>query len=178
MPVANQQRSIRWLAPFTVSFVPALRSSQRTLYSGGRVGLEVHAASSIPQRRIWFERALLSNPAELRRIVTHELFHFAWIRLGNGRRREWETLLAAEHTAGGRGELGWSAEWRKRGLQPADVSERTRQWREYACESFCDSAAWLLTGARPHDEVTLAPRHARHRAAWIVHLFRETGVSI
>src|SRR5690242_5963115 len=111
---------IAWNAPFTVAFQPGLRSSSRKLYSGGVVGQEVHAASSLRKRHIVFDSALLSNPAELRRIATHELFHFAWIRLGNPARKTWETLLEQEDRARARGELGWSAEWRKLELTRAD----------------------------------------------------------
>lgn len=171
-------RGIHWLAPLTVSFVTDLRSSQRRLYSGGSWGQEVHAASSLPQRRIIFDRSLLRDPAELRRIATHELFHFAWVRLGNPWRRKWESLLAAECEAGVRGELGWSAEWRKREVSASDRRRRSERWRAYACESFCDSAAWLLTGARPHREATLGKRRAGMRAEWFTVLFRERGVNI
>ncbi len=169
---------IEWLAPLTVSFLPGLRSSRRRLYSGGKVGEEVHAASTLNKRTIVLDRALLSSPSELRRIVTHELFHFAWIRLGNPARRDWEAMVASECDAGGRGELGWSAEWRKRELTEADRQERSLLWRDYVCESFCDTAAWLLTGARPHDEATLGGRNSRRRAEWFVSLFRTRGVTI
>lgn len=171
-------RGIVWRAPFTVWFLSDLRSSRRRLYSGGRIGQEVHAASSLRERRIVFDRALLSHPAELRRIVVHELFHFAWIRVGNSVRRDWELLLATEWKTGARGELGWSAEWRKLELKSRDVRNRTRGWRDYVCESFCDTAAWLLTGAPVHDEATLGLRCAARRAVWFVDLFRTRGVTI
>ena len=113
------------------------------------------------------ERLMLLDPAlrgaELRRIVVHELFHFVWLRLGNPKRREWETLLRLE-TA--RGELGWSAEWRKLELAPKDRARRTRRWREYACESFCDTAAWVYAGLKRHSEFTLSSRARARRAAW------------
>jgi hypothetical protein len=81
-------------------------------------------------------------------------------------RRDFETLLAAECAAGARGELGWSAEWRKRELAEQAVRERSRRWREYCCESFCDTAAWLYAGVADHAEFTLAPRFRRSRQAW------------
>ena len=28
-----------------------------------------------------------------------------------------------------------------------DIAGRTRHWREYCCESFCDTAAWLYSGS-------------------------------
>jgi hypothetical protein len=100
-----------------------------------------------------------------------------WLRLGNGVRREWEGLLEIEMRRRVKGELGWSAELRKRALRRIDRRERTRRWREYACESFCDTAAWLLAGAGRHGEFTLqaGARHARR--AWFGN-FLERGVSI
>ena len=38
--------------------------------------------------------------------------------------------------------------------------------REYCCESFCDTAAWLYAGAASHAEFTLALRFRRRRQAW------------
>jgi len=96
------------------------------------------------------------------RIAIHELFHFAWLHLGNPRRASYEALLLAEAEHGARGELGWSAEWRKQRC-PAVGS---RGWRDYICESFCDTAAWFYSGLRRHDEFTLGARWRRGRAAW------------
>jgi hypothetical protein len=106
------------------------------------------------------------NPQECARIFIHELFHFVWVRLSNARRWSYEALLREEWLAGARGELGWSAEWRKRALGTGDPEARTRRWREYVCESFCDSAAWLLSGVRSHPEYTLASRFSRRRRQW------------
>lgn len=175
---ATGPRGLRFLAPFHVRFVDDLHSSHRELYAGGDVGSPVHAASFVQRRLIVLDKELLGNRRELKRIVIHELFHFAWIRLGNPRRREWELVLAGERRKAARGELGWSAEWRKRELTEADPRGRTRNWREYACESFCDTAAWLLAGARPHPEVTLAASHRLRRAAWFVELFRQGQVTV
>lgn len=111
------------------------------------------------------DSALLDDPAEMARILGHELFHFVWIRLGNPVRRSWENVLEAEFEARARGELGWSAEVRKRNLRAGDLSRRTRRWREYVCESFCDSAACFLAAA-DHPEFTLALRYRRYRANW------------
>lgn len=182
-PAASVRRSsssgLRFLAPFHIAFVDDLHSSNRALYAGGKIGSAVHAASFMRQRRIVLDACLIDQPRELRRIVTHELFHFAWIRLGNPRRREWEAVVAAEWQAKARGELGWSAEWRKGELTPADPRGRTRRWRDYVCESFCDTAAWLLIiGTRSHPEVTLAPRHRTRRAQWFVGILRGAGVTI
>jgi hypothetical protein len=122
----------------------------------------VHAGSFLRQRRIAFN----CTRAEFSRIFTHELFHFAWLRAGNPLRRSWEELLKAEFAASARGELGWSAEWRKQALKIADLRTRSRRWREYCCESFCDTAAWLYSGTARHPEFTLAARFRVRRRAW------------
>src|SRR5690242_9615817 len=106
----------------------------------------IHAGALLRKRRILIETSLGRSRVEFSRIFVHELFHFAWLRLGNPRRRSFESLLAREIAARAPGELGWSAEWRKAKLTAAHRRRRTRRWREYVCESFCDSAAWLFSG--------------------------------
>ncbi len=103
-------------------------------------------------------------------MLVHELFHFVWVRLSNRVRWSWEALLVAERRSRARGELGFSAEWRKRELTGADVARRNRRWREYACESFCDSAAWAYSDASsPEHNLALAWR--RRRDAWFRNSF-------
>lgn len=121
-------------------------------------GVEMDAAAFLRERRVVLARRLRGR--ELRRVTVHELFHFVWWRLGNPARRSWEALLLAECS---RGEAGWSAEWRKAALSEADRRDRTRRWREYLCEAFCDSAAALW--ASPV-QCTLAPRSLARRRAW------------
>jgi hypothetical protein len=121
-----------------------------------------HAGSFLRERRI----AIACTNAEFPRVFVHEWFHFVWLRAGNPLRRDFEALLAAERRAGARGELGWSAEWRRRALTEQEVSGRSRRWREYCCESFCDTAAWLYAGVAEHPEFTLAVRFRRRRQAW------------
>jgi len=104
----------------------------------------------------------------LKRILIHELFHFVWLHLGNPSRRSWEELLLEEFRGHARGELGWSAEWRKLELGECDRRQRSRRWREYACESFCDTAAWLFTGLRRHAEFTLCARRREARRGWFL----------
>lgn len=116
-------------------------------------------------KRIVLDTALLEQPRELVRILAHEVFHFVWRHLGNGVRRSYEQLLEAEIREGRRGELGDSSERRKSSLKREDLLRRTRRWREYACESFCDTAAWLAAGGR-HTEFTLDPEAKRKRRAW------------
>ena len=127
-------------------------------------GNPAHAATFIRQRLVILDNELRRDPNEHRRILMHELFHFVWVRLGNRKRHSWETLLRAEWAGGAHGEAGWSAEWRKRGLAETDAAGRTRKWREYCCESFCDTAACLETGTR--SELTLASRRLAVRRAW------------
>ena len=62
------------------------------------------------------DQELERQPRELARILVHELFHFAWVRLGNPARRSYEALVREEWKQRARGELGWSAESRKRAL--------------------------------------------------------------
>jgi hypothetical protein len=122
----------------------------------------VHAGAFLRERRI----ALSCTRAEFSRIFVHEVCHFIWLRLGNAVRRSYEEMVRAELAARARGELGWSAEWRKNALRAEDIAGRTRRWREYCCESFCDTAAWLYSGRRSHGEFTLAARHCRGRRGW------------
>jgi hypothetical protein len=122
----------------------------------------VHAAAFLRERRIAFD----CPAAEFPRIFVHELFHFVWARAGNPARWRYEQLLREERRAGVRGELGWSAEWRKRGLAAVEVRRRGRAWREYCCESFCDTAAWLYSGTARHPEFTLGTKWRRRREAW------------
>jgi hypothetical protein len=75
-------------------------------------------------------------------------------------------VLEKELAARVRGELGWSAEWRKLALTGRDVTLRSARWRRYACESFCDTAAWVFAGLKAHDEFTLALRCRARRRAW------------
>lgn len=139
--------------------------------SGGRLrfrdgsGRPVHAASFLNERSIVLEEELGRRLSNLRRILVHELFHFVWRRLGNPVRFSWEEVLAGEFRCGARGELGWSAEWRKKKLSSRDAANRSRRWREYVCESFCDTAAWRFRWGR-HSEYTLAPRFCRARRNW------------
>jgi hypothetical protein len=117
---------------------------------------------------IVLDAELSEDASEHTRILLHELFHFVWVRLGNAGRIRWEESMRSELAARARGEAGWSAEWRKRALRAGDVKERTKAWREYCCESFCDTAAWVFGGceAAGEAEMTLAGKWRRERAAW------------
>ena len=124
------------------------------------------AATSIPRRVILLDSETLQASGEFERILIHEIFHFAWVRLSNYSRRDWERVLESEIRRRANGELGWSAEWRKQKLTSDDRSRRSRAWRLYCCESFCDSAAFLFAGLQRHDEFTLARSFRQTRAQW------------
>ena len=143
-------------APINIEWASGMRAQ----------GREVHASTHLRRRVIILDADLRKRRGELRRIVVHEIFHFVWLRLGNTARGEWDELLAAEKS---RGELGWSSEWRKRARPPRG----SRRWREYICESFCDTAAWLYAGLTRHEEFTLNARARRRRAAWFARLIEE-----
>ena len=139
-------------APIAVVRAPGLRDRRGKVYAG----------AFLRERRI----AMDCTAAELPRVFVHEIFHFVWLRAGNVVRHSFERLLRAEWRAGARGELGWSAEWRKLALTAGDCRGRSRCWREYCCESFCDTAAWLYCGLKKHPEFTLKRRFRRLRRAW------------
>lgn len=141
-------------------------------------GAPAHAATYLRKRRMVIEQALMADADEFARIFVHELFHFVWLRLSNGKRISYEQLLAKELRRGARGELGWSAQWRKRELSPRHARERSRRWREYCCESFCDTAAWLYAGVPRHPEFTLAASAREVRRRWFNRTGLDAGISI
>src|SRR5258708_30691992 len=124
------------------------------------------------------EEARMADWEEFARIWVHVLLRFVWLRLGNARRRSYERLVAGELRGRVHGELGWSAEWRKAKLAPGDRTGRTRRWREYCCESFCDTAAWLYAGVARHEEFTLAARLRAARRKWFAGNGLDAGISI
>lgn len=135
------------------------------LSSAGR-GTPVYAASDIRRNTMVLDSDLLVDRREFERILLHEAHHFIWAHMGYRARRTYEDIVAAERS---RGELGWSAEKRKIKLTEADRQQRTRKWRDYVCESFCDTGAWYYARSRKHPEWTLAPLFRERRARW----FRE-----
>lgn len=163
-------------------FLPALTADRRRLYSNRPHGQPVYAGSFIRKRQIVLDQELQQKPRELARILVHELFHFVWARLGNPTRRSYDALVREEWKRRARGELGWSAESRKRMLSNGRLQRAGWQhpalWREYLCESFCDTAAWIYSGVRRHPEYTLAARHRNRRAEWFQAVFRHRGISI
>ncbi len=160
-----------------VRFLPALTADRNRLYSNRPHGQPVFAGSFIRKRQIVLDQELERQPRELARILVHELFHFAWVRLGNPARRSYEELLRLEWKQRARGELGWSAELRKNGLLEPPPSS-SPLWRDYLCESFCDTAAWIYSGVRRHPEYTLSPRHRNRRADWFRAAFQGRQIPI
>lgn len=154
--------------PIRIEFVSGLRDRHGA----------VHAGAFIRERRICLDPQLKRDRAEFSRILVHELFHFVWVKLGNGKRRAYEALLAVELRDGAGGELGWSAEWRKDALNRRDWVMRTRRWREYVCESFCDTAAWIVTGNSHHPEFTLPAVFRARRRAWFSQVILARRISI
>lgn len=149
-----------------VSFRQSLTTYRGQLLSGSDRGTAVHAASFLRRREIILDEQLLRTPGRLARIFVHEVFHFAWLHLGNEKRHSYEALLQSEMERGARGELGWSAESLKQDLTYSDRAVRSQKWRDYACESFCDTAGWAF-GGRPHyAEMTLAGQFRRSRMRW------------
>jgi hypothetical protein len=125
------------------------------------------------------DHELLDNESALRGILIHELFHFVWVRAGNSARRSFAALLEAESGAQARGELGESSEVQKQiwlancrnssRLSRSPFTPRrsvSRVWREYVCESFCDTGAWLLCASAPWP-VSLSNRWRRKRQLWL-----------
>ncbi len=141
-------------------------------------GDAAHAATFLRQRRMVLEEALMADPDDFARIFVHELFHFVWLRLGNPKRTSYERVIARELHGGVRGELGWSAEWRKNRLARRDWKKRTRRWREYCCESFCDTAAWRYAGVSKHQEFTLDSRARAVRREWFARAGVDEGIAI
>jgi hypothetical protein len=141
----------------------------------------VHAASFIPERYIVLEAGLFRRRVELGRILYHELCHFVWTKLGNPTRRRFAALIGQEFAENVRGELGYSSEYRKaslfRGGKASGGSGRTARvkgratpspalWREYICESFCDTGSFVLLGRERrehHSEYTLSDTGRRRR---------------
>jgi len=166
-------------APIRVRFLPELRAGRDKLYSRRPYGQPVYAASFIRRRSIVLDEELARKRRELARIVVHELFHFAWVRLGNRLRDSYMDLLREERKAHVRGELGWSAESRKQRLHEAvGRARREKRWRDYACESFCDTAAWMYAGIGRHPEFTLAAGHRARRAEWFRAAFEGREIPI
>ena len=99
-------------------------------------------------------------------ILVHEIFHFVWPRLGNEARRQFAAILCREWQNRGRGELGESSAVKKTLISLGSPGQHGRLWRDYVCESFCDTAAWLYSGISNHEFFSLANRWKQRRKSW------------
>ncbi len=130
-------------------------------------GVPVHAGCFIRKREIVVEVELFGAPSMLRLILLHEIFHFVWTRLGNPARNEFAALLRLEMESRARGELGESAAVKKNDLLAREpYFAGSLAWRDYVCESFCDTAAWLYSGVERHESFSLAQRWSGRRKRW------------
>jgi hypothetical protein len=155
-------------SPISVNVLPQLTASRGKLLSGQPIGTAVHAASFIRDRSITLESALLSRPNTAKLIFVHEVFHFAWARLSNGRRQEFSDLLANEMRRGAVGELGESSAVKKGGIVSRNIADAaSRRWRDYVCESFCDTAAWAFGNVARGQDFSLANRWKGLRKEWL-----------
>ena len=153
--------------PVQVAFLPELTAHRGKLLSRADHGTPIYAATYIRRRKIVLETSLLADSAALRFIFVHELFHFVWVRLGNKTRDEYSGLLLAEIAGRARGELGESSGVKKAELREhVELSPSSALWRDYMCESFCDSAACLFTGCIVHEGPKLAKRWTAIRRDW------------
>lgn len=148
-------------------FADGLRVRRGRLEMGKGQGVEVHAASFARRREVLLDQALVRVPDELRRVVIHELFHFVWLRMNNGQRRQWGDLLKAERSTG---ELGWSSEWRRKQLASCDGEMNTRRWRDYVSESLSDTGAWLLSGGAGDQDRLLGRKWIDRRRRFMLEL--------
>jgi hypothetical protein len=156
-------------------FLPDLTAHRGKLLSGETDrGRAVYAATFLKERCIVLDRELPKNMPEFRLILAHEIFHFVWWRLGRSRRREYHQILLKERQACARWELGESSAVAKEALAPGalDVETliRSTAWKNYVCESFCDTGAWLYAGVPEHRWFRLANRWRANRAEWFSEL--------
>jgi hypothetical protein len=154
-------------SPIHIRFESQLSAHRgKLLCNQAKRGRAVYAASFIRKRDVVVDSALVKRPRALRLILLHELFHFVWIRLGNNGRSEFSELLTREYMHRARGELGESAAVKKLLLRDRDCLFSSRQWRDYICEAFCDTAAWRRSGIKQNPAFTLAPRWRKRRELW------------
>jgi hypothetical protein len=125
------------------------------------------------------EQQMVKTPRVLERIFVHEVFHFVWSRLNRSLRDSYADLVRAELARSVKGELGWSAESMKMNLAPEDVESGTRRWKDYLCESFCDTAGWLYGSAARYSEMTLDRKSRELRRKWFEqHLESRSALSV
>ena len=150
-----------------VCYRPELTAWRGQLLSRSHKGDAVYAGSFLRKRRIVLDEHMRKTPRLLERIFIHEVFHFIWSRLSVPVRESYEALIDREIERGATGELGWSAESMKLKLQDGDREERNRRWKDYLCESFCDSGGWCFGSAKQYAENTLPREYRALRRQWL-----------
>lgn len=154
-------------SPIVLEFQPDLKAYRGKLLSGRcEKGHAVYAASFLPERQIVLERRLLAQVDELRLILTHELFHFVWRRLGNRNRAGFDSLIQTEWGSRARGALGESSSVAREQTMGEDPVVRSLRWKNFVSESFCDTAAWLYAGVTKSEHFRLAQKWRQVRARW------------
>lgn len=113
------------------------------------------AASFLARREIVFSLELLDDAPALVEIFAHEIYHFVWRRLGNVERASWAELLANESKPK---HAGLSSRLRFESFAGRGTD---RQWKDYLCEAFCDTAASMTGGAA---------KISQHRKLWFERL--------
>ena len=150
------------VAPIQMEISPELSVQGRLLLVSEAKGTPVHAATFLRDRRIVIETQLLSDYSALRFVLAHELLHFSWLRLGNTLRSQFAGLLQREVQSRAAGELGDSSSVAKERwkLRPAS----SQLWKNYVCESFCDTGAALYFAAPKAAQLAL--RWLQRREHW------------
>ena len=134
----------------------------------------VHAGSFLRERRI----ALDCTRAEFPRIFVHEVAHFIWLRLGNPLRLRYEEIVRAEIAAGARGELGWSAEWRKDDAGRDDDAAADPPVARILLREFLRYRRVAVLRLKRHEEFTLGERWRQKRRAWFTASLENRTLSI
>jgi hypothetical protein len=137
------------------------------LLSRSHKGDAVYAGSFLRRRSIVLEQQMVKTPRVLERIFVHEVFHFVWSRLPRQLRESYDRLIREELKRSVKGELGWSAESMKLALTTEDIADGNRRWKDYLCESFCDTAGWMYGSASRYTEMTLDRRSRDLRRRWV-----------
>jgi len=128
----------------------------------------VYAGSFLRKRRIVLEQQMVKTPRVLERIFVHEVFHFVWSRLSRKLRDSYAQMIMDEFRRGIKGELGWSADSMKINLSAEDREALNRRWKDYLCESFCDTAGLMYGRATRYAEMTLDRDTREARRQWML----------
>ena len=140
-----------------------MRAHRGKLGFGPGPGDEVFAASFLARREIVFDTDLLGHAPDFVNVIAHEIYHFVWRRLPNAERIDWGELLRAEARPR---HSGLSSRLRYAAYREGN---RERQWKDYVCEAFCDTAAALTA---PH------PIISSQRKQWFRNLIKKRRLPV